>query len=56
VIFSGGDKKSATSIYDEAKAIAEGGGNGSIIGRNAFKRPKAEAMEMLQKIIDIYQG
>ncbi|MEZ5997376.1 MAG: class I fructose-bisphosphate aldolase [Hyphomonas sp.] len=56
VIFSGGDKKTSTSVYDDAIAIKEGGGNGSIIGRNAFKREKGEALDMLGKIIDIYKS
>jgi len=29
---------------------------GSIIGRNTFQRPKPEALDMLSKIIGIYQG
>ena len=35
-------------------AIRDGGG--SIIGRNTFQRPKAEAIDMLNRIIKIYQG
>ena len=38
------------------KAIRDRGGNGSIIGRNTFQRPKEEALDMLGKIIKIYQG
>lgn len=56
VVFSGGVSKSEDSIFDEARAIRDGGGNGSIIGRNTFQRPKAEALVMLQKIVDIYKG
>ena len=37
------------------KAI-RGGGNGSIIGRNTSQRPKQDALDMLGKIIKIYQG
>ena len=33
-----------------------GGGNGSIIGRNTFQRPKAEALAMLDEIIKIYKA
>ena len=41
----------------EAEALAEeGGGNGSIIGRNTFQRPRDQALDMLDKIIGIYQG
>ncbi len=32
------------------------GGSGSIIGRNTFQRPRAEALEMLDTIIKIHQG
>ncbi|WP_127900444.1 class I fructose-bisphosphate aldolase [Solirhodobacter olei] len=56
VIFSGGAKKGADSVYDDARAIRDGGGNGSIIGRNSFQRPRAEALEMLGKLVDIYKG
>ena len=43
-------------IYGEVRGIHAGGGNGSIIGRNTFQRPKAEALKLLTDIIDIYQG
>ncbi len=56
VIFSGGAKKGADAVYDDARAIRDGGGNGSIVGRNAFQRPKKEAIAMLQKIMAIYKG
>ncbi len=56
VVFSGGAKKGASCVYDDARAIRDGGGNGSIIGRNTFQRPRDEALEMLNKLIDIYKG
>lgn len=56
VVFSGGGKKDLEGLYDEARAIRDGGGNGSIIGRNTFQRPKDDAMEMLTNLIDIYKG
>jgi class I fructose-bisphosphate aldolase len=56
VVFSGGGKKGEESIYDEARAIRDGGGNGSIIGRNSFQRPKADAIKFLQKVMDVYAG
>lgn len=55
VVFSGGSSKDTDSLYDDAKAVREGGGNGSIIGRNTFQRPKLEALAMLKNIIDIYK-
>ena len=56
VVFSGGAAKAADVIYDDANAIRAGGGNGSIIGRNAFQRPRAEALAMLGRMIDIYKA
>ncbi|MEQ9638385.1 MAG: class I fructose-bisphosphate aldolase [Alphaproteobacteria bacterium] len=56
VVFSGGALKGAEAVYDEAKAIRDGGGNGSIIGRNTFQRPREDAIAMLDRIIRIYQG
>jgi class I fructose-bisphosphate aldolase len=56
VVFSGGIAKDLKGVFDDARAIREGGGNGSIIGRNAFRRPYKEAMEMLDTLVKIYQG
>jgi fructose-bisphosphate aldolase, class I len=56
VVFSGGGKKGEDSIYDETRAIRDGGGNGSIIGRNSFQRPRADAIKFLQKVMDVYAG
>lgn len=56
VVFSGGEAKDIAGILDEARAIRDGGANGSIIGRNTFQRPREEALAMLDQIIRIYQG
>jgi len=56
VVFSGGASKGLDGLYDEVRGIRDGGGNGSIIGRNTFQRPRAEALAMLDQIIKIYQG
>ena len=56
VVFSGGEAKDLDGIYNEVRAIRDGGGNGSIIGRNTFQRPREEALAMLDSIIKIYQG
>ncbi|MGS4944245.1 class I fructose-bisphosphate aldolase [Meridianimarinicoccus sp. RP-17] len=56
VVFSGGAKKGADSVYDDARAIRDGGGNGSIIGRNSFQRSREDALDMLGKLVDIYLG
>ena len=56
VIFSGG-----AAIFDdeallnEIRAIHEGGGFGSILGRNSFQRSKADALRMLGAVMDIYR-
>jgi len=56
VVFSGGAKKGTDSVYDDARAIRDGGGNGSIIGRNSFQRSREDALDMLGKLVDIYLG
>ena len=56
VVFSGGGKKGEDSLFEDAKAIRDGGGNGSIIGRNSFQRPYGDAITLLGKLIDIYKG
>ncbi len=56
VVFSGGAAKDMDGILAEVRAIRDGGGTGSIIGRNTFQRPRAEAVAMLSQIIDIYRG
>lgn len=56
VIFSGGASKDLDSLYKEIEEIHEGGGFGSIIGRNTFQRPKKDALAMLDKIISIYKS
>jgi fructose-bisphosphate aldolase, class I len=54
VIFSGGATQSDDTLLAEIQSIHEGGGFGSIMGRNAFQRPQVEAIELLRKIMDIY--
>ncbi len=56
VVFSGGAKKGADQVYQDARDIRDGGGNGTIIGRNTFQRPRQEALDMLNRIIGIYLG
>ncbi|ODT60147.1 MULTISPECIES: class I fructose-bisphosphate aldolase [Paracoccus] len=56
VVFSGGAAKGVDAVFDDARAIREGGGNGSIIGRNSFQRSREDALEMLGKLVDIYKG
>ena len=56
IIFSGGAAKSDDAVFDEVRGIRDGGGFGSIIGRNSFQRPKAEALKFLTTVMDIYAG
>jgi class I fructose-bisphosphate aldolase len=56
VVFSGGAAKGSDAVYQDARDIRDGGGNGSIIGRNTFQRPRAEALAMLDTIVRIYKG
>ena len=56
VVFSGGAAKGADAVYQDARDIRDGGGNGSIIGRNTFQRPRDEALAMLDKLVRIYKG
>lgn len=56
IVFSGGAAKGADAVFDDARAIRDGGGNGSIIGRNSFQRSREDALEMLGKLVDIYRG
>ncbi|MFW9930506.1 MAG: class I fructose-bisphosphate aldolase [Candidatus Thorarchaeota archaeon] len=55
-IFSGGATKDTVSVLEEIKQIHQGGGFGSIVGRNSFQRPKQEAIALLKDIMKIYQS
>ena len=56
VIFSGGAANKDEAVFDEARAIRDGGGFGSIIGRNSFQRKKPDALKFLATVIGIYAG
>ena len=56
VIFSGGAKSEDKTFFEEVRAIRDGGGFGSIFGRNSFQRPKAEAIKFLHTVTGIYAG
>lgn len=56
VIFSGGEAKdSDTAVLDDVRAIRDGGGYGSIIGRNSFQRPFDQGVKLLRDIMDVYK-
>jgi fructose-bisphosphate aldolase, class I len=56
VVFSGGAAKGEDAVYDDARAIRDGGGNGSIIGRNSFQRSREDALVLLDRLVKIYLG
>ena len=56
VIFSGGPAVGDEQVFDEVRAIRDGGGFGSIIGRNSFQRKKPDALKFLGTIMGIYAG
>ena len=56
VIFSGGAKESDEALLEDVRAIRDGGGFGSIIGRNSFQRDHDAALKLLSTLIGIYKG
>lgn len=54
VIFSGGAAKGTDEVLEEIRQLKKGGAFGSIMGRNAFQRPKDDAIALLHQIMDIY--
>ena len=57
VVFSGGEfGGDLPTFYEGVRGLRDGGANGSIIGRNTFQRPRADALAMLDEIISIYQA
>ncbi len=56
VIFSGGPAVPDTEVFDEVRSIRDGGGFGSIIGRNSFQRPEDESLQFLETIMKLYAG
>jgi class I fructose-bisphosphate aldolase len=54
VIFSGGEAKGTEAVLEEIRGLKDGGAFGSIMGRNAFQRPKAEALKLLADVMKIY--
>jgi class I fructose-bisphosphate aldolase len=56
VVFSGGAAKGTDAVFQDARDIRDGGGNGSIIGRNTFQRSRDDALAMLDKLVRIYKN
>jgi class I fructose-bisphosphate aldolase len=55
VIFSGGENRDAAGLLEDVKGLADGGAFGSIMGRNAFQRPRAEGLKLLHDVMDIFK-
>lgn len=55
VIFSGGPAKERKMFLEEIRELAKGGSFGSIVGRNAFKRPFNSAVSLMKEVMDIYK-
>ena len=56
VVFSGGEAKGTEGLLEDVRQIRDGGGSGSIIGRNSFQRPHQQALELLDQVVKIYLG
>ncbi|GEP00709.1 hypothetical protein [Methylobacterium haplocladii] len=55
-IVSGGGAAEDAPFLDDSRAIQTGGGSGSTIGHNAFRRSKAEALDLLGQVAEICAG
>jgi class I fructose-bisphosphate aldolase len=56
VIFSGGPAKGTDEVLAELREIKQGGGSGSIMGRNAFQRSRADGAALLKSAIEIFKS
>ncbi len=56
VIFSGGEAKGEDEVLEETRQLARGGAFGAIVGRNAFQRPRADAVRLLKSMMEIYRN
>jgi class I fructose-bisphosphate aldolase len=56
VIFSGGEAKGTEELLKEVQEMGQGGGFGSIMGRNAFQRPKKESIALLHGVMEAFAG
>ena len=56
VIFSGGESKTTEDLLREVKELSVGGAFGSIMGRNAFQRPRKESVALLKDVMATFAG
>jgi class I fructose-bisphosphate aldolase len=41
---------------EEIRGLNQGGAFGSIVGRNAFQRPRADSLTLLKQIMSVYKS
>lgn len=51
VIFSGGETKNDADVLQDIQDIVDGGGHGSIMGRNCFQRSLQHSLDLVQQAI-----
>jgi class I fructose-bisphosphate aldolase len=56
VIFSGGEAKGEAEVLEEIRGLAAGGAFGSIMGRNAFQRPRKDAVKLLKDVMAVFKS
>ncbi len=56
LLFSGGESQDSRLLLQTVHDISRGGAFGSMMGRNAFQRPKKEAIQLLHDVMDTYAG
>ena len=56
VIFSGGASKDREGVLADIRGIHAGGGDGSIMGRNAFQRSWDESLALLADVMNVYKS
>ncbi|MBK7863306.1 MAG: class I fructose-bisphosphate aldolase [Archangiaceae bacterium] len=56
VIFSGGEAKDTPALMEEIKGLKDGGAFGSIMGRNAFQRPREESIKLLKDVMAVFKN
>lgn len=54
--FAGGEFQGSESLLQNIRELARGGVFGCMIGRNAFQRPRSEALTFLQEVMDAFIG
>ena len=55
VVFSGGENAGTETLLEVVQGLADGGANGSIMGRNTFQRAKPDALALLGSIVEIFR-